>query len=93
MRSLITMLLAVGLLILPLSVHAWYDVAPPAPVAKAVAPAAAGGGGLVCGPCWAIPFVLLAMHDLLYYGWDGLFTPNAEYVKYVDWVNRGGAPK
>lgn len=54
-----------------------------------------GGGALYNGPMakallWTGVtgiFVSLFVHDLLYYGGNGLTTPNAHYVRYVDRVN------
>lgn len=73
--------------------EAYYCYAECQPVIPAVVPApvsGGGGGAWFCWWClWAIPFVLEATHDLLYYGWDDLFVPIPWYVEYVDSLYHG----
>ena len=84
-------LMIVGVLALP--VAGWTHGVPvqPPPVVHPVVPAASSGGASNSGLAIfaiAAPFLLLGLHDCLYYG-AFFCTPNKGYQDYVDWVNRG----
>ena len=80
--------------------HAWTcltDVVCPPIVLKAVVPSAPASAPSsapwwVTGWWWATPYALLELHDLLYYGWDGLFPVTDWYVAYCDRLNAHQGP-